>query len=158
MILYHGSNQRIENIDLTKSRPNKDFGRAFYLSDNYKQAYDMAAFRTELEGGDIVVNQYQADDNLMLSADLKVLTFTEYSEDWARFIFANRDASSGEMTHGYDIVYGPIANDRVGRQIANFKDGYISFETFLDRLKYMRGITYQYAFCTQQAIAKLTLL
>ena len=29
MMLYHGSNQTIDEIDLRKSRPNKDFGRAF---------------------------------------------------------------------------------------------------------------------------------
>ena len=35
--LYHGSNVEIEQIDLSKSRPFKDFGRAFYLSaDVYK--------------------------------------------------------------------------------------------------------------------------
>lgn len=27
--LYHGSNVKIETIDLKKSRPNKDFGRGF---------------------------------------------------------------------------------------------------------------------------------
>ena len=30
--LYHGSNVKIETIDLKKSRPNKDFGSGFYLS------------------------------------------------------------------------------------------------------------------------------
>ena len=29
--LYHGSNVKIETIDLKKSRPNKGFGRGFYL-------------------------------------------------------------------------------------------------------------------------------
>ena len=38
MILYHGSNQIIDKINLLKSRPNKDFGRAFYLSDTFQQA------------------------------------------------------------------------------------------------------------------------
>lgn len=42
MILYHGSNQVIDRIDLSKSRPNKDFGRAFYLSPMESQAMDMA--------------------------------------------------------------------------------------------------------------------
>ena len=32
MKLYHGSNMKVEVIDLAKSRPAKDFGRAFYLS------------------------------------------------------------------------------------------------------------------------------
>jgi len=29
MKLYHGSNMRIEQVDLSFSKPNKDFGRAF---------------------------------------------------------------------------------------------------------------------------------
>ena len=36
MLLYHGSNILIENIDLTKCRNFKDFGRGFYLTkENY---------------------------------------------------------------------------------------------------------------------------
>jgi len=31
MILYHGSNIAIDTIDLQRSKPYKDFGRAFYL-------------------------------------------------------------------------------------------------------------------------------
>lgn len=34
MILFHGSNVPIEIIDLSKSRPGKDFGRGFYLSED----------------------------------------------------------------------------------------------------------------------------
>ncbi len=34
MILYHGSNVPIEQIELGKSKPYKDFGRGFYLSEN----------------------------------------------------------------------------------------------------------------------------
>ena len=32
MKLYHGTNQEFSRIDLLKSKPNKDFGRGFYLS------------------------------------------------------------------------------------------------------------------------------
>lgn len=39
--LYHGSNVKIETIDLKKSRPNKDFGRGFYLSADREQAWRM---------------------------------------------------------------------------------------------------------------------
>ena len=57
--------------------------------------------------------------------------------------------------HPFDVVYGPIANDRVGLQIRNYRMGNINKEEFLRRLKYMKGITFQYAFCTQKAIEKL---
>ena len=38
MMLYHGSTVDILNVDLAKSKPNKDFGRAFYLSEDREQA------------------------------------------------------------------------------------------------------------------------
>ena len=38
MILYHGTNKAFDTIDLTKSKPNKDFGHGFYLSREYSQA------------------------------------------------------------------------------------------------------------------------
>lgn len=42
MILYHGSNVEIEQIDLVLSRPNKDFGKGFYLTEDVEQARRMA--------------------------------------------------------------------------------------------------------------------
>ena len=155
MILYHGSNQIIDKISLLKSRPNKDFGRAFYLSDIFQQAEEMALFKSEVEGGMPVVSKFEFDENILKSPSFRVLMFEEYSEEWARFVFANRDATNGDAQHRYDIVYGPIANDRVGRQIANLKDGFIDFDTFIERLKYMKGITFQYAFCTEEAVSQL---
>ena len=88
MTLYHGSTIDIPCIDLSLSKPNKDFGRAFYLSDDRQQALEMAQFRA-------------------------------------------------------------------GAQIARYKQGYITFDEFLRRIQYIKGITFQYAFCTQRAIDKL---
>ena len=55
----------------------------------------------------------------------------------------------------YDIVYGPIANDKVGLQIRKLKDGSIDKAEFLNRLKYMKGVTYQYYFGTEKSIQYL---
>lgn len=41
MILYHGTNASFEAIDLSRSRPNKDFGRGFYLSADKEQALSL---------------------------------------------------------------------------------------------------------------------
>ena len=57
--------------------------------------------------------------------------------------------------HDYDVVYGPIANDRVGLQIRNYRMGNIDKYEFLRRLQYMKGITFQFAFCTNKAIKHL---
>lgn len=153
--LYHGSTLNLERIDLTKSRPNKDFGQGFYLSADHQQAWRMGEFKALTEGGTAVMNTYLFDDSLMTSGDLKVLTFDGYTRDWAEFIFLNRNNKTTERAHDYDIVYGPIANDRVGLQISKYDAGDITLEQLLENLKYMKGITFQYYFGTERAISTL---
>ena len=153
MILYHGSTVDIERIDLQKSKPNKDFGRAFYLSANYDQAMEMAQFKAEFAELPPVVNVYRFDEKLL--QEFKYKRFETYTEEWAHFVYNHRTEPQGRTLHDYDVVFGPIANDTIGAQITRFKQGYISFEQFLQRIQYPKGITFQYAFCTQRAIDKL---
>ena len=153
--LYHGSVVKIEKIDLEKSRPNKDFGRGFYLSDDERQAWRMGELKALIDGGEPIMNVYEFDETVMKSAELKVLVFDGYTREWADFIFLNRNNKQSVPAHDYDIVYGPIANDRVGVQIGRYEAGDITIDQFLHKLKYMKGITYQYFFGTEKAISKL---
>ena len=153
MILYHGSTVDILRIDLQKSKPNKDFGRAFYLSANYDQAMEMAQFKAEFAELPPIVNVYRFDEKLL--QELKYKRFETYTEEWAHFVYNHRTEPLGRTLHDYDVVFGPIANDTIGAQITRFKQGYISFEQFLQRIQYPKGITFQYAFCTQKAIDQL---
>lgn len=155
MILYHGSNMIVDKIDLEKSKPNKDFGKGFYLSEDETQAMEMANFKSTLLGGEATITKFEFDITVMQNTDLRIKIFKEYSTEWADFVFANREG--GECEH-YDIVYGPIANDKVGLQIRKLKDGSIDRAEFLNRLKYMKGITYQYYFGTEKSIQYLTKL
>jgi hypothetical protein len=155
MILYHGSNTAIEIIDLGKSKPNKDFGHAFYLSKEKQQAEEMASFTVDRFGGKPIITSFEFDETLLYDEQLQVKTFDSYSREWAEFVFSNRDTDSKVNIHDYDIVYGPIANDQIGRQMFNLREGYIDIDEFMRRLHYMKGITFQYAFCTELAISKL---
>ena len=151
MILYHGTNVVFDEIDLTKSKPNKDFGQGFYLSREYTQAMDMAKTKVEqLESGSPTVLTFEADENKMLS--LKVLRFEDYSEEWAKFILLNRNNASRQPAHDYDIVIGPIANDRVGVQLWKYENQSIDLPTLVHNLRNMKGITFQYYFGTERAI------
>lgn len=155
MILYHGSNMLIEDIDLDKSKPNKDFGKGFYLSESEMQATEMATFKSLLLGGEPIITKFEFDDAVMHDSALRIKVFDNYSEEWADFVFANREGNDVEQ---YDIVYGPIANDKIGLQIRKLKDGSIDKAEFLNRLKYMKGITFQYFFGTETAVKYLTKL
>ena len=156
MQLYHGSTVNIGRIDLLKSRPNKDFGQGFYLSADRQQAWRMGEFKALTEGGEPVMNTYLFDEQVLRSGELKVLTFEGYTREWADFIFLNRNNKTTTPAHDYDIVYGPIANDRVGVQIGKYEAGDITLDQFMENLKYMKGITFQYYFGTERASAKLT--
>lgn len=153
--LYHGSNVVVEEIDLTKSRPNKDFGQGFYLSADRQQAWRMGEFKAMTEGGEPVINAFLFDEQLLASDELKVRFFEGYTREWADFIFLNRNNRTEMPVHDYDIVYGPIANDRVGVQIGKYEAGDITLDQFLHNLKYMKGVTFQYFFGTEKAISKL---
>lgn len=61
MKLYHGSNIRVENIDLTKGRPNKDFGKGFYTTHIEEQANFWSRRIAERYGGTPSVTQYEFD-------------------------------------------------------------------------------------------------
>ena len=154
MILYHGTNVDFETIDLSKSKPNKDFGQGFYLSADYNQAMDMAKTKIEqLETGTPIVLAFEVDEQQMTK--LKIQRYSEYSEDWAKFILLNRRNSTHKPLHDYDIVIGPIANDRVGVQLWKYETQTIDLPTLVRNLQHMKGITFQYFFGTEQAIKLL---
>jgi len=155
MKLYHGTNMAFEQIDLSKSKPNKDFGKGFYLSADLQQAKALADARVELLGGDPVILSYDFDETLLASEQLDTKTFDGYTKEWAEFILANRRRSPETPKHSYDIVVGPIANDRVGVQLWKYLNQDIDMDTLILRLKYMKGITIQYYFGTERAIQHL---
>ncbi|MDO4524589.1 MAG: DUF3990 domain-containing protein [Bacteroidales bacterium] len=156
MILYHGSNLTISQIDLSKGNPNKDFGKGFYLTENKTHAEQIAKTRTLAFGGEPTVNQFEFNEALLTNGELKFKKFIGYTEEWARFVCENRDNPNPNISvHDFDVVYGPIANDNVGLQIRKYQNGDIDIKTFLERLKYMKGITYQFFFGTELAISKL---
>lgn len=63
----------------------------FRLVECGEQAEEMARFKSLTEGGEPCVTAFEIDDNFLGgSSNLKVLSFNEYSREWAEFVFANR--------------------------------------------------------------------
>ena len=159
MILYHGSNIKVSVPDLSVSKPFKDFGKGFYLSDNYEQAMDMASQKVkQTHVGEPIVSEFQFDESLFRSDELQIKIFSDYSEDWAHFVLDNRDKNLPQPIHNYDIVYGPIADDGVTFQLRRYQGGVISLARLVEELQYAKGITFQYFFGTDRALQKLTAL
>lgn len=153
MILYHGTNVDFEQIDLSKSRKNKDFGRGFYLTDLYDQAVAMANRQADILGGEPIVQAYEFDESALTNGSLHVLNFDGVSAEWALFVFRNRNRQLN-FTHDYDIVSGPIADDGVAYLLDRYEEGIYTIEQLAEKLKYRR-LNHQYYFGTQRAIALL---
>ena len=149
MILFHGTNAEIEQIDLNRSRIGKDFGLGFYLTPDRQVAQRQAERKLEQYGvGRAQVYAYRVEDKAMLS--LKMLRYDRYSLEWARFVLNNRKNRTRTQIHDYDVVIGPIADDVVGYQIRRVEEGIINEEQFLEEIKF-HTITMQYLFATQKA-------
>ena len=153
--LYHGSNVDIKQIDLTLSKPDKDFGQGFYLTDIKEQALDMAKRRCRILGvGEPIINSYKFGESLLDNGILKVRRFEYPSVEWAKFIVRNRQAVRDNFHHDYDVVIGPIADDGVAFQLSRYEKGWINIETLAEELKYKK-LNRQYYFGTERAIKYL---
>ena len=153
MKLYHGSNVEIEYVDLARGRRGKDFGKGFYANPDYMQAVEFCSNVIRREGTGVpTVTSFDFDESAL--DVLNVMRFDGYSKEWAEFILMNRNNSSDVPAHHYDIVVGPIADDGVGTQIRRLSRGFITFDAFLEELKYCK-VSIQYFFGTENALKYL---
>lgn len=151
MILYHGSNEDIETIDLEKGLRYKDFGKGFYLTPDKSTAERMAQKKARLFGGTPTLITYELSE-AAFNSDLKMKIFPEKaSVEWFLFVDANRDRHRVQPIHDYDIVIGPIADDGVVLQLTNYREGIYSPEQAAQLLQ-DRYLDQQYYFGTQRAL------
>jgi hypothetical protein len=154
MKVYHGSYIEIKVIDLTKCKPNKDFGQGFYVTNIRSQAEVWAQrlgnhFHTAGIITEFIFNERAYTDN-----EYNVLRFDSYTDEWLDFVVLNRDDSTTDKRHDFDIVEGPVADDQIALRIDDYLEGFISKATFLEELKFKRP-THQIAFCTLQSLQML---
>ena len=162
MLLYHGSNTDIKEINLAMCRPYKDFGQGFYLTSIKKQAEKMAESVARIYGGSPILNTYEIDDSFMQREDLNIRDFgVETSEEWARFVRNNRNKRFADFANPecnldkkYDIVIGPIADDDMTLLFRQYENGMITFENMLRGMIY-KETTNQYSFHTEKAVSLL---
>ena len=154
MTLYHGTNEDIGVIDLSRGLRHRDFGKGFYLTPNKTTAIRMAQKKARLFGGTATLMTYEMDETALRS-DLKVKTFPEKAcVEWLIFVDANRDRNTVAPIHDYDIVIGPIADDGVVLQLTNFREGIYTPEQAAEQLQ-DRYLDQQYYFGTESALRYL---
>ena len=155
MQVFHGSYIEIEAIDLSKCQANKDFGRGFYVTRYLKQAEEWAEIIGKVNGTVGVVTEFTFYERAFTDEALNVLRFSEYNDDWFDFIILNRDLETTEQKHNYDIIEGPVADDKVQRRISKYMEGEITRKDFFEQLTKYPEPSHQICFCTVNSLRML---
>ena len=155
MQVFHGSYTEIEEVDLSKCQANKDFGRGFYVTKFLKQAEEWAEIIGKVNGTMGVVTEFTFFERAFTEEKLKCLRFVEYNEEWFDFIILNRNLETPEQKHDYDIIEGPVADDKVQRRINKYLEGEITREDFFEQLAKYPEPSHQICFCTINSLRML---
>ena len=135
MLLYHGSYTGISRIDLDKCTRGLDFGKGFYLTSSFEQAYAYVPLSVKkavrlgvvpedfnLEDGIISVYRFHYDPNLLIHS------FLSANPEWLHFVSANRNQSLfPELLKKHrttDIITGKIADDQTAKVLQQYIGGY----------------------------------
>ena len=131
MLLYHGSYIGIPAIDLNRCFGGLDFGRGFYLTSSYEQAYNYVQLSVRKamrigtvpkdfnpEDGQISVYKFHYDPNIL------AYCFHGASVEWLHFVAANRKKDLfPQLLKKYgtiDIIGGKIADDQTAHTLQQY--------------------------------------
>lgn len=134
MILYHGSTQAVTHPQILGTQKFLDFGKGFYTTTSQKQAESWAIIKQKRLGNNTnpVVSVYELNEEIFNESLFSVKTFLKANEEWLDFIIMNR---SGNSTHPFDIVKGPVANDTLYATLSLFEAGILTKKETITRLK-----------------------
>lgn len=159
MILYHGSMVTVEKPRIIQRMDGRgaDFGTSFYTTSSYEQVVRWVHLRQQNlpEPSSGFVSCFKTPDNLLSLPDLLTRRFLHASRAWLHFVRNNRNNPS--FSHSYDIVYGPVANDRVYATLSLWEGGFLDEEQTIRQLKTFKLVD-QFLFHTDKSLTYLHFL
>ena len=150
MILYHGSNMKVESPKLIEQNRLLDFGSGFYTTTNKDQAINFAQKVVVHKGGMATVNIYELDDGNFKGLNIK--EFDGPKEEWLDFVSAHRNGTYDGPQ--YDLIIGAVADDDVYRTLQVYANGLLTKEQALEALK-IKKLFNQYVFASNAALKVL---
>jgi hypothetical protein len=151
MKVYHGNYMAIDRIDLSECQPRRDFGQGFYVAKIRSQAEYWAGRKGREKNVEGVVTEFNFREYAWRYEKLKTLRFDGYCEKWLDFVVLNRANDEEKQAHDYDVVEGPVADDRITRRIFVYLNGGVSRVDFLEELKFYR-YTHHIVLCTVESL------
>ncbi len=153
MKLFHGSTEIIKKPVIMPIQRLLDFGKGFYTTTNQSQAERWADLKNRRigENGEAIISVYEINDGLFDDEIFQIKIFKQANPEWLDFVIGNR---KGEITHNYDMVKGPVANDSLYATISLFESGLLSKEETIVRLK-VHNLFDQVSFHSEKALNEL---
>lgn len=154
--LFHGGSDIITTPEIRVPNRTLDFGSGFYLTSSLNQAQDWVHRRFHNIDSDIIgyVNEYELDLTRAKNV-LNIKIFDNADDKWLDFVMYNR--KNPEFKHDFDIVIGPVANDRVYTAFSLYEAGTIGKDTLIAELKTYRLVD-QYLLHTQEALEHINFI
>ena len=154
MKVYHGSLEIVEHPEIRKATRTLDYGEGFYTTTSFQQAEAWVKRRMgenhALHG---YVNIYEFDFSSIRK--MNSLIFAKPTDEWVDFVMANRTQKG--YVHSYDLVYGPVANDRVYAAFALYEGGVLDKQSLIRELKTYKLVD-QYLFHTAESLGYLAFI
>lgn len=144
--IYHASDKiisEIRNPEKEKIRYRKDFGYGFYCTRIKKQAERWNELKYDNRR---IVNIFLYDEEKALK-NAKIKIFKE-DDEWLEFVVLNR---SKDIKTEFDIIEGPMADDKIFNYIQSYMDEEISKNEFWNKVRFNK-LTNQICFLTEKAI------
>lgn len=153
MRLFHGSIVEVRKPSLRYGREHTDFGKGFYTTTLAEQAEHWAKIKKDrAKAARAVVSIYEIDEGILSDSDLQIREFYGVDESWLNFVVNCRKENS--IRHGFDLVFGPVANDNVFTTVNLYESGILDAPAAIAQLRAYK--TYdQLSFHTQRVITAL---
>ncbi|MDY3068526.1 MAG: DUF3990 domain-containing protein [Parabacteroides sp.] len=132
MKLYHGSTVRVKRPSVLKGRKATDFGKGFYTTTSFEQAKKWAILKKNRDLSEkAVVSVYEVPDDI-LDMEFSIYRFEGPTKEWLEFVVNNR---KGRGRAQYDLIMGPVANDRLYVTIRLYEQGVVTADAAVEMLK-----------------------
>lgn len=133
MRLYHGSVVEVRKPSLRYARKKTDFGRGFYTTTQKEQAEHWTTIKIDRakDAKRKVVSVYEFDEAILAVPDIKIREFKGADEAWLDFVVNSRKG----VQHDYDLVFGPVANDKVFTVVNLYESGVLDAPAAIAELK-----------------------
>lgn len=154
MIVYHGSVEVVKEPEVRMPNRPLDFGEGFYTTSSFEQAEIWTRRRMKENHRDRgYVNVFEIEE-LHLN-QLRWMHFDSPTDEWIDFVMANR--MHRDFHHDFDVVSGPVANDRVYFAFTLYEGDMIDRDELIRRLKTYTLVD-QYLFHTPESLKLLNYL